>query len=94
MLEESQYEALRDQLANMAAAKASGNFVFQVAASVEALVNCSESVTTQAMREFKEKRDSITNKVGRSLLQLVFASYFTRKRRNAILYRGLIILLV
>lgn len=63
LLGKAQYEPLKDQLANLAAAKASGNFVFQVAASVQALSKCSELVTEQTMSEFKQKRETITSQV-------------------------------
>lgn len=40
----AEYEPLKDQLSNLPAAKSSGNFVFQVAASVDALFKCSSTV--------------------------------------------------
>jgi len=57
------YEKLREQLSNLHAAKISGNFVYQVAGSVDALFKCSEAVQNTLTLKFDDQLKGVFEKV-------------------------------
>lgn len=63
MLNLPEYDELKDQLVNLAAAKLSGNFTYQVAASVESLMKCANKSKEDAMKQFEQARANLTDRV-------------------------------
>lgn len=65
----AEYTPLSEQLANLSAAKASGDFVFQVAASVDALFKCSDAVAIKESDSLADSQSEFVSKVSQCRLK-------------------------